>query len=175
MTAATRSLVLLATVAAISAGCGGASGHVATTTASTGATTPSAHVRVATLKAAVRSAISADRQLSLYVLWNNRVPSWASKSTRGPALSALRSGAATRRKQGIRLKNLSGSYTVVSIKLALSYASATAVITSTQRVAPYTGNRRLGNAISETDHARVQLHRVGNAARFVVWRLSPIR
>jgi hypothetical protein len=175
MTTATRPLLLLALVAALNAGCGGASGKGAATTTSTHATTTSAHASAATLKAAVRTAIHANVQLSTYVLWHNRIPSWATRSTRGPALKALRSAAATRRKQGIQIKNLSGGYTITAITLASSYATATAVIRSHQRVAPYKSGRRLGRAIVGTDHARVQLHRVVNARRFVVWSVSPIR
>jgi len=175
MTTATRPLLLLAAVvAAISAGCGGGSGKVAASTA-TGAKSTSAQATTATLTAAVRTAIQADRQLSLYVLWHNRVPAWATRSTRGPALKALRDAAATRRQQGIQIKNLSGGYTITSIALAPSYASATAVVRSHQRVAPYKAGRRLGKAISASDHARVQLHRLANTQRFVVWRLTPIQ
>jgi hypothetical protein len=175
MTTATRPLLLLALVAALNAGCGGASGKGAATTTSTHATTTSAQASAATLKAAVRTAIHANVQLSTYVLWHNRIPSWATRSTRGPALKALRSAAATRRKQGIQIKNLSGGYTITAITLASSYGTAIAVVRSHQRVAPYKSGRRLGRAIVGTDHARVQLHRVVNARRFVVWSVSPIR
>jgi hypothetical protein len=96
------------------------------------------------------------------------------RSTRGPALAALRSAAVTRRQQGIQFKNLSGKYTVVSIAVAASYATASAVIRSHESVAPYKLGRRLGKAISSTDHARVELHRLGDKQQFVVWRLSPI-
>jgi hypothetical protein len=175
MTTATRPLLLLALVAALNAGCGGASGKGAATTTSTHTKTTSVQASAATLKAAVRTAIHANVQLSTYVLWHNRIPSWATRSTRGPALKALRSAAASRRKQGIQIKNLSGGYTITAITLASSYATATAVIRSHQRVAPYKSGRRLGRAIVGTDHARVQLHRVVNARRFVVWSVSPIR
>lgn len=175
MTAAVRLLLVITTAAAVTAGCGGASGTNGTTAMSTKAKSTSAETSVASLKTAVRSAIQADRQLSLYVLWNNRVPAWATRSTRGPALKALREAAATRRRQGIQIKNLSGGYTISSITLAPTYAAATAVVRSHQRVAPYKAGRRLGKAISASDHARVELHRVANTPRFVVWRLTPIQ
>jgi hypothetical protein len=175
MTSITRPLLILVTVAALNAGCGGRSGTGAATTTSRDAKSTPAQTNLATLKAGVRSAIEADRQLSLYVLWHNRVPAWATRSTRGPALKALRSAAATRRKQGIQIKNLSGGYTVTSITLAPSYATATAVVRSHQRVAPYKAGRRLGKAISASDHARIQLHRLTNTQRFVVWRLTPVQ
>ncbi len=174
MSTATRPLLLLATVAALTAGCGGSNGSIAATS-STDAKATSTRASEATLKAAVRAAIRANVQLSTYVLWHNQIPAWATHSTRGPALSALRSAAATRRRQGIQIKNLSGHYTVTSIALAPSYAVATAVIRSHQRVAPYKAGHRLGRAIVADDHARFELHRLANTDRFVVWRLTPIR
>ena len=175
MTTTIRLLVLLAVVAAINAGCGGASGTVSTRRTSTNAESTSAQTMQATLRAAVRSAINANLQLSLYVLWHNSVPAWATRSTRGPALKALRSAAATRRKQGIQIKDVSGGYTITSITLAPSYATATAVVRSHQRVAPYKSGRRLGKAISASDHARIQLHRLANTQRFIVWRVSTVQ
>lgn len=175
MTAATRPLLLLATVGALAAGCGGTSGKGAATSTSTDATATSTQTSEASLKAAVRTAIRSNVQLSLYVLWHNRVPGWATRSTRGPALKALRDAAATRREQGIQIKSLSGHYTILSISLVPSYNAATAVVRDRRRVAPFKGGHRLGKAIVGTDHSRVQLHRVGNARRFIVWSVSPIR
>jgi hypothetical protein len=173
MTTATRPLLLLATVAALTAGCGGSNGSIAATTSTDAKTT--SRVSEATLKAGVRAAIRANVQLSLYVLWHNQVPAWATRSTRGPALKALRGAASTRRRQGIQIKNLSGHYTIVSITLAPSYTTATAVVRDTRRVAPFKGGHRLGKAIVGTDHSRVQLRRAGNSQRFIVWSVSPIR
>jgi hypothetical protein len=169
-----RPLLLIVAVAAISAGCGGAGKNVAST-ASTDAKSTSVRANVATLKSAVRTAIRANVQLSSYVLWHNSVPEWATRSTRGPALEALREAAAARRMQGIRIKNLSGNYTITSITLAPSYAIATAVVSSHQRVAPYKSGRRLGKTISASDHARIQLHRLANTQRFIVWRVSTVQ
>lgn len=174
MTTATRPLLILATVAAISAGCGSSGGNRAATTTATATDAKTTPTRVSpeTLKAAVRAAIRANVQLSTYVLWHNRIPTWATRSTRGPALKALRSAAVTRRKQGIQIKNLSGGYTVSAITLTPSYTTAAAIVRSHQRVAPYTAGHRLGKAISANDHARIQLHRLGNTVRFVVWSVS---
>jgi hypothetical protein len=173
MSAAIRAVLVLVVVAAVSAGCGGGSGTVRAT--STKAKSAAAQTSVASLREAVRSAIQADRRLSLYVLWNNHIPAWATRSTRGPALKALRDAAATRRRQGIQIRNLSGGYTITSITLAPTYAAATADVRSEQRVAPYKTGRRLGKAISENDHARIELHRLADTRRFVVWRLTPIQ
>src|SRR6202030_4099880 len=84
MTALTRSFLLVAALAVIATGRGGATGSSAHTTASTTATPSSGVTSPATLRTAVRTAIHANLELSLYVLWNNRIPSWATSSTRGP-------------------------------------------------------------------------------------------
>ena len=174
MTRGTQRLMLLVVVAAIVAGCG-ASRNVAAPPTSTGAKSISARATVETLKTAVRTAIRANVQLSSYVLWHNSLPDWATRSTRGPALKALRHAAATRRKQGIQIKNLSGGYTITSILFAPSYATATAVVRSHQLVAPYKSGLRLGKEISAVDHARIQLHRLANTKRFIVWRVATVQ
>jgi hypothetical protein len=174
MTTSTRPLLLLVAVAALAAGCGGSNGSVAATSTAHTKTT-STRTSEATLKAAVQAAIRANVHLSTYVLWHNQIPTWATQSTRGPALKALRAAAAARRRQGIQIKNLSGHYTITSIALAPSYTAATAVIKSHQRVAPYKAGRRLGRAIVGDDHAQIHLRRIGNAQRFIVWSVSPIR
>jgi hypothetical protein len=176
MTATTRPLLLLVAVAvaALAAGCGGSNGSVAaTSTTDTRAT--STQTSEAALKGAVRAALASNLKLSLYVLWHNEVPPWATGSTRGPALKALRTAAAARRRQGIQIKNLRGHSTIISIQLAPSYTSATAEVRDTRSVAPYKRGHRLGRAIVGTDHSRVQLRRVGTAERFIVWSVSPIR
>jgi hypothetical protein len=176
MSTTRRSLLLLAVLAVLTAGCGTAGGPKAsgasTSTSDPAKKAPSPEMA---LKTAVRTAIRANVQLSTYVLWNNRIPVWATRSTRGPALTALRSAAATRHRQGIQIKNLSGTYTVISIALAPSYATATVVVRTQQRVAPYESGHRLGKAISATDHVRIQLHRLGNTKQFVVWNATPIK
>lgn len=174
MTAATRPLLLLTAIAALAAGCGGSSGSIAATQ-STDARTTSTQTSEASLKAGVRTAIRANLRLSLYVLWHNDVPAWAAQSTRGPALKALRTSAAARRRQGIQIKNLRGQSTIISIALAPSYTSATADVRDKRSVAPYKQGHRLGRAIVGTDHSRVQLRRVGNTKQFVVWSVAPIR
>lgn len=165
-------LAVATAVVVIGAGCG--SGAGGTTASKTDTKAEATHVSIAALRVAVRAAIRADRKVSLYVLWHNRVPTWATRSTRGPALKALVSAAASRRQQSIRIKNLSDTYAITAITLAPSYAAATAIVRSHQRVAPYRSGRRLGKAISENDRARVELRRVGDSGRFVVWRLTSI-
>jgi hypothetical protein len=167
-------MLLLVAIAVLAAGCGAGKGSVAVTH-TTDAKATSTRKSEASLEAGIRAALRANLQLSLYVLWHNDVPTWAVRSTRGPALKALRTSAAARRRQGIHIKNLRGHSSIVSITLAPSYATATAVVRDTRSVAPYKGGHRLGRAIVGTDHSRVQLHRLGSSERFIVWSVSPIR
>ena len=175
MTQTRRLPILLAAIAVLAAGCEGAKSHAAAPATTTTTARPAQSVSVAALKAGVRTAVGADLQLSLYVLWHNRVPAWATRTTRGPALAALRGAAATRRRQGIQIKNLSGHDTIVTITLGPSDKTATAVVIDKQRVAPYKSGHRLGRAITGTDHSRIELHRLGNTRRFIVWSVSPIQ
>lgn len=172
-TATTRPALILIAVALLAAGCGGNSRSSAGSTA-TDLTAASTQTSEASLKTGVRAAIRANVQLSLYVLWHNKVPGWATRSTRGPALKALRDAAATRRSQGIRIKNLSGHYTILSISLAPSYATATVLVRDTRRTVPFKAGHRLGKAIVGTDRSRVHLHRIGSTRRFIVWSVSPV-
>jgi hypothetical protein len=174
MTPATRPLLLVLAVAALTTGCGGSNGSVAATS-TTHTETTSTRTSESALEAAVRTALAANLKLSLYVLWHNEVPVWATRSTRGPALKALRTAAAARRRQGIQIKSLRGHSTIISIQLAPSYTSATAEVRDSRSVAPYKHGHRLGRAIVGTDHSRVHLRRVGTAERFIVWSVSPIR
>ena len=160
--------------AILAAGCGASSGRVAVSS-TTDAKPTVTHTSAASLQQGVRAAIRANLELSLYVLWHNEVPTWATRSTRGPALKALRAAAASRRRQGIQIKNLRGHSKIISIELAPSYTNATAEIRDTRSVAPYKAGKRLGRAIAGTDHSRVQLRRVGSTTRFIVWSVSPIR
>lgn len=124
------------------------------------------------LEAAVRRALRQNSQLSLYTLWHNSIPPWATQSTRGPALAELRRSASQRRKQGIEIKHLSGRLEIVSVHLDPSYLRATAVVTAHDRVRPYRGGRPLGRAIVSNERARVDLRRLGGKPIFVVWKLT---
>src|SRR5438128_273743 len=73
------------------------------------------------LERGVRFALTRNRRLSVYVLWNNKIPAWAERSTRGPALAGLRSAAADRRRRGVRVQLLSDRFQVISIRLDPSY------------------------------------------------------
>lgn len=162
--------ILIVIVVAL-AGCDGGNDEVTTqpppltTTSETGK---------AALEGAARRALRENDRLSGHVLWSNRIPGWAPRSTRGPALAALRASAADRRRRGIRVRTLTSKLEVVSIYLDPSYTSATAMIRSVQRVRPYEGGRPSGRAVKLDERARVELRRLGASDRFVVWRLTAV-
>jgi hypothetical protein len=157
----------------VATGCGGST-HAATSTA-TAATTATTQSGREILVRAARSAVSGNFRLSLWVLWNNRIPRWATQSTRGPALASLRHSAADRRKQGIRIRSQSGRYTVQRLKLDPSFTRATALVRDVRHVVPYRAGKRLGRAIAVDERAQIELRRLGNTTRFVVWRITPAR
>lgn len=161
--------VLIALLLATAAGCDGGDGEVATQPQPT---TTAPETGEAELKQAVRGALSANRSLSVYVLWNNRIPAWAERSTRGPALSALRAAAQNRRSRGIRVRMLQSQRVIRSIRLDPSYVSATAIVVDRQRVQPSRPNGRpLGRQVSLNERARYELRRIGRSDRFVVWNV----
>ena len=123
------------------------------------------------LETAVRQALVENSSLSLYTLWHDELPSWAHNSTRGPALAELRTSAVQRRRQGIHIKHLSGRLEIVSVRLDPSYTRATAVVRAHDRVRPYRAGKPLGRALDSNEHARIELHRLGQGARFVVWKV----
>jgi hypothetical protein len=161
--------LLLVLLAATAAGCdGGGNEDVATQPPPP---TTTSETPTATLETSVRRALRANDQLSGYVLWSNRVPGWATRSTRGPALATLRRSAADRRKRGIRVRTLVNRLEIMSIKLDPSYTRATAVVRSIQRVRPYRGGKPVGRAVKLDERATVELRRLGSSSSFVVWRV----
>lgn len=150
------------------AGCGGGGNEE-------GATQPPATSETgkAALERAVRSALRQNRRLSVYVLWTNRIPSWAERSTRGPALTGLRTAATDRRKRGIRVRLLSDRFEIVSIRLDPSYTEAAAIARGRQRVRPYRLNGKpAGRPVELNERARIELRRLGRTNRFVVWSVA---
>ncbi len=162
--------VLIVLLLAIAAGCDGGNEESATQPSPTATTTESGQ---AALDRAVRSTLTANRRLSVYVLWNNRIPPWATRSTRGPALAGLRAAAADRRKRGIRVRLLSDRFQIVSIRLDPSYTKATAIARGRQRVRPNRLNGTpAGRSVELNERARIELRRLGRTNRFVVWRVE---
>ncbi len=162
--------VLIALLLAIATGCDGGDGEVATQPPPT---TTSPQTDEAALEHAVRSALDRNRRLSVFVLWNNRIPAWAERSTRGPALTALRGAAEDRKKRGIRVRSLSDRFQIISIRLDPSYTHGTAIVRGHQRVRPY---RRdgvpVGRPVELNERARIELRRIQATGRFVVWRVE---
>ena len=161
--------VLIVFLVAIAAGCDGGNDEVATQPPPA-TTTP--EKGAAALERAARSALTENRRLSVYVLWNNRIPRWAERSTRGPALASLRAAAQNRRSRGIRVRMLENRREILSLRLDPSYARATAIVLDRQRVQPSRRNGRpLGRAAMLNERARYELRRLGQSDRFVVWRV----
>jgi hypothetical protein len=159
--------VLIALLLAIAAGCDGGDGEVATQPPATS----SSETGKAALEDAVRQVLRRNDRLSGYALWWNRVPTWATQTTRGPALATLRESAADRRMRGVRIRTLASRLEVSSIALDPSYTRATAVVRSIQRVRPYRGGQPSGRAVKLDERASVELRRLGSSDRFVVWRV----
>jgi glucose/arabinose dehydrogenase len=156
------------------AGCSSGShqANSTTTSPSTSEATTSTQPDAQALERAARAALDANHKVSIFVLWHNRVPAWALRSTDGPALASLRSAAATRRSRGVRARLLSDRRRVVSLTLDPSYASATAVVVDRQRVQPSERNGKpLGRAVVLNERATYELRRIGSSRRFVVWRV----
>src|SRR5487761_1610015 len=107
-------------VCALIAGCGGAAAHHPATSNPTPKTTTANPA--AQGEGAVREAIVANFSLSNWVLWHDSLPVWATHSTGGPALVALRNAAAARQRQHLQIRGISPHLDVVSIALAPSYA-----------------------------------------------------
>ena len=173
----TRSEMCAVVIAALSvAGCSGGSNHASSTSTSpstSGTTTTSTQPTVTSLNEAAHAALAANHKVSVFVLWHNRVPSWASRSTAGPALRSLRSAAATRRARGVRARLLSDRRRVVSLQLDPSYTRATAVVVDRQRVQPSARNGRpLGRTVVLNERATYELRRTGSSVHFVVWRVE---
>jgi hypothetical protein len=161
--------VLTVLLLAIATGCDGGNDKVATqpppttTTSGTGS---------AALERAVRSALTENRRLSVYVLWNNKIPPWAERSTRGPALASLRAAAQNRRNRGVRVRMLENRREILSIRLDPSYLRATAIVLDRQRVQPSRRNGRpLGRPAMLRERARYELRRLARGDQFVVWRV----
>ena len=161
--------MLIVFLVALAAGCDGGNDEVATQPPPA-TTTP--EKGAAALERAARSALTENRRLSVYVLWNNRIPRWAERSTRGPALVSLRAAAQNRRNRGVRVRMLENRRQILSLRLYPSYVRATAIVMDRQRVQPSRRNGRpLGRAAKLNERARYELRRIGQSDRFVVWRV----
>jgi hypothetical protein len=165
--------ILILVLVALLAGCDGGNEEASTQPPPT---TTSSENGKAALERAVRTALSENRRLSVYVLWNNQIPRWAQRSTRGPALASLRAAAVNRRKQGVRVRMLSNQRQIISFQLDPSYARATVIVRDRQRVQPSRRNGTpIGRATKLNERARYELRRVEGSDRFIVWRVALLR
>jgi hypothetical protein len=185
-----RTALTLAT-ALLLAGCGGNTRHsnpttqqsVPSTTTTTGAvsttstqTVPLKHDARETLRAGVRAALLANHQLAVRVLWTNRVPASAPRSTRGSALTGMSASARDRQSRGVRVRMIHDDYRILSIAFGPSLASATAVAQSIQTVVPsHLNGHSLGRSVRLNERARIVLRRLGTSKSFVVWRITLLK
>lgn len=153
-------------------GCGGVSASPPSTT--TGSTREAGDPTTV-LSRAARDALRKNYQLSAYVLWHNAIPASAQQSTRGPALAALRSAAAQRRKSGIQIKPVDGHLTVLSVAIDPSFTKAIAITLAAGRVRPYEGGKAEPRTIKVHERARVELRRLDHSKKFVVWQVTVLR
>jgi hypothetical protein len=162
---------IVACVLVVAAGCGSSNAQQPTV-ASSKTTTQTRALTVTALRAGIRNAVRAQHRLLARVLWANTVPAHPAVIG-GPALKNLRSAAATRRKRQIRVKLLAETFRIVAIRLDPSYATASATVSDRQKLRPYNyAGKPLGNAISDTEHAKITLHRIGRSYRFLVWMVT---
>jgi hypothetical protein len=130
----------------------------------------------ATLRDAVRVALATNHRLAIRVLWTNRLPATAARSTRGPALAGMRSSARDRQSRGVRIRMIRDNYRIASVTLERSLATATAVAQSIQTVVPSQLNGRpRGRSIQLHERARIVLRRLDASGRFVVWSITLLR
>lgn len=172
MKAPATATLLCSIVLAVS-GCGGSgASSAAKQPATPPTTTASSRDGRAALQHSVRKALAGNYQLAVYVLWHNRVPLWAARSTVGPALAALRSAANGRKSRGVRVRMLSHQRHIVRVSLDPSYARANAVIIDTQKVQPSTADGRpRGHSVLLRERARYELRRDGKGMHFLVWKV----
>lgn len=182
-----KQLTLVLALALLAAGCGGASHPTklgssaatttATATAATGTRSAAGHaVQRADLRVGARSALLANHRLAVRVLWTNRVPPNATRSTRGPALAEMKTSALGRERRGVRVRMLHDEYRIVSLAVDGSGKHATALARSIQEVElTHLNGASLGKSVRLDERARIELHRVASSNDFVVWRISLVK
>ena len=151
-------------------GCGGSSDdNSSTTPTQTGVT----HDPATTMEQAARRAVTENFRLSQYVGWHGRVPAWATRSTRGAALTEMQASVRENVRAGVRVRFVSSDLTIRSIRVDPSYERATATVSAEQRVRVHREGRRRPVLRANTERARIELRRVGDdePPRFVVWRV----
>lgn len=174
MRRAVPSVTLLLGLLLAAIGCGSGDAPTTTSSSSTGTTGRSA-TPAAKLEGAVRSAVEMNARLSSYVLWHNAVPTWAARSTSGPALKSLRRVASEGRSQGRRWRTLSQEVAVIRIALDPSYTSATAKVRERGSIVQYRRGHQAGKPVRLDEAANVELRRSGGTPSFVVWKVVAVK
>ena len=168
--------VLVAALAV--AGCGGSTTHTTAThthAPPTSATTTSQQATPAALEQAARTAVLEDHRVLVRALVTSFVPE-TPPGTAGPALASLRKSVAERQQQKVRVRILSDSFRVLTVAIDPSFTSATATILDTQRVLPtYPNGRPRGSPSAARERARLELRRIGDSERFVVWKVTLLK
>lgn len=182
-----KQLALVVALGLVAAGCGGASHPtklassaattIATSTAGIETTSTAGHAMSRSdLRMRVRSTLLANHRLAVRVLWTNRVPPNADRSTRGPALAEMRTSALGRERRGVRVRMLHDDYRIVSLVVDRSGRHATAVARSVQQVElTHLNGASLGKSVHLDERARIELHRVASSDGFVVWSISLVK
>lgn len=172
---AIHATILLGLVLA-AGGCGSGSGTRAMAGRPAGTTSAGRTMTAAaSLEQAVRKAIAEEHAMSGEVLWTNQVPVNPS-AIGGPALAVLRQAVAQRQSAGVRVHVLSEHFRILNVNLDPSYATATATVMEDQRVQPTDlKGRRRGGPSEAHERVRLDLRRVGNGERFIVWKVTLLR
>jgi hypothetical protein len=153
-------------------GCGGGT-HADSAPSTSAARTTDQPATPVVLEDAVRKAVNENHELLTQALLTNRVPA-NPQGTAGPALAVLRSSAAARRVQKIKVRIISETFRVLSARLDPSYTTATVSVLNVQRLQVSHGSKSSAPSIVR-EHVRLLLHRIGNSDRFVVWKVELLR
>ena len=124
---------------------------------------------------AIRTAVDANARLYSYVLWNDRVPSWARASTVGAALRALAQDAAARRHAGVRVELLSPTLDLTAVEVNPSQTDATVHVTEDASRITYRSGRPLGAAVRAAWRVVVEVRRPSRSSGFRVTAVTPDR
>lgn len=173
MRRAVRIASLISLCALGAAGCGGGGTHADSASSTSAARTTNQPAAPVVLEDAARKAVNENHALLTRALVTNRVPA-NPEGTAGPALAVLRSSAAGRRTQKIKVRVLSETFRVHSVQLDPTYTTATVSVVNVQRLqVSRDGKSSAPSTVRE--HVRLLLHRIGNSDRFVVWKVALLR
>jgi len=137
----------------------------------------------ATLRAPARRALEdevaallrRDERLAVAALWSDSVPAGASQALGGPALGAFAEAAAGRRREGVRLRMLRSTLTVVSLR-RLRQGGVELRARWRQELEPASlDGAPLGWPLALEEDAELLLRRLPGSGRLVVWKVELLR